>query len=173
MAEKTARRSSGLRITRDQKGYIDELFARNGGKLQPESLLLDAQKPKSPIHDLFTWNDRRGAHLNRLREASRVLRSYAVIKVKYSEAEGEIVRVEGPIAIKVKHTVEGPKEWTKREAVLRSDELTHFAMVDMIARVRAWNRQLKVFPKLLPLYEQLEAVISAFKIEGEKERAVN
>lgn len=173
MAEKTARKSGGLRITRDQKSYIDQLFAKGGGVLVPESLLLDAKRHESPLHDLFTWNDKRGAHLNRLREAARVLRSYAVIKVKYSTSDDSIVRVEGPIAIKVRHTQDGPKEWTKREAVLRSEELTSFAMADMIARVRAWNKQLKVFPKLVPLYEQLEAVIEAFKIDGKESRVAN
>lgn len=164
MKTKTAKESRNFRITREQKNHIDELFAKNGGKMSESLLLLDAKNAKSPIHDLFPWNDHEAGHLYRLRVAARVLRSYAVIKIKRSE--DSLVQVKGPIAIKVSPDGEAPKEWFKTPVVLASEDLSRRAIVDMISRVRTFNQQLRVFPQLVSLCDQLDAVILAYPIDG-------
>lgn len=168
---KTAQEHQRFRISREQKNYLDELFAKNGGRLSEDIVLGDAKSPKSPLHDLFPWNDKEAGYLYRLRVAARVLRSYAVIRVKPTEA-GEIVAVKGPIAIKVSPDGEAPKEWFKTTVVLANDDLSARAIADMISRVRTFQQQLRVFPQLIALCDQLDKVIAAYDVDDHKHDAV-
>jgi len=156
-------------ITREQKNHIDRLFAENGNTLLREQLLVDARREESPLHDLIPWDDREASHLYRLVVAGRILRSYSVMRVKYSVTQDTISQVMGPISIKVAHTEDGPKVHTLTRVVLERADLEARAMADMIARTRTWHKQLLVFPKLVDLHNQLEAVIAAYKIGVESE----
>ncbi|MCK9598346.1 MAG: hypothetical protein M0R06_04855 [Sphaerochaeta sp.] len=55
------------------------LKRRNDDILKPELVLEDAQKPSSPLHDCFEWNDTKAAQQHRLWQARMVINSIELV----------------------------------------------------------------------------------------------
>ena len=67
-------------ITRDLiRERLDELSAKNGGRVTPEAVVEDAKKPTSPLHSEFTWNVKEAAHEYWIEQARRLIRSVRIV----------------------------------------------------------------------------------------------
>ena len=67
------------KATRDAiAARLDKIASLNGGRLTPDSVLRDAQSPKSPLHDQFEWDDSAAAKQWRLSQARELIRSIRV-----------------------------------------------------------------------------------------------
>jgi hypothetical protein len=58
--------------------HIEEMKARNSGKITEEEVLEDARNPDSPLHPFFTWDPSLAARKHNLGEARLLIRSYEV-----------------------------------------------------------------------------------------------
>lgn len=65
----------GARITDGDARRLGEAIKSMGPGVTPESLLAAARKKRSPIHDLFEWDDEVAAEAYRLEQARYFLRS--------------------------------------------------------------------------------------------------
>ena len=65
----------GARLTNSEARVLGETIAGLGAGVTPESLLKAASKKRSPIHDLFEWDDAVAANEFRLDQARYYLRS--------------------------------------------------------------------------------------------------
>jgi hypothetical protein len=65
----------GSRLTHSEARVLGETIAALGGGITPEDLLKEARKKRSPIHDLFEWDDQVAAEAFRLEQARYFLRS--------------------------------------------------------------------------------------------------
>jgi len=75
----------------------DALYALadvNGGRLTPEAVLEAAKNDGHPAHHCFTWDDSEAAHLQRLHEARRLIRSVKV------EITTEHITIRAPIFVR-------------------------------------------------------------------------
>lgn len=57
--------------------HLQKLDQRDGG-LTPSAVIKDAQRPDSPLHDRFEWDDKLAAQGHRLEQARDLIRSFRV-----------------------------------------------------------------------------------------------
>jgi hypothetical protein len=65
---------------------LREVYEANDHVLTAEAVVVAATPHTHPLHHRFTWDDKLGAHLNRLREASDLIRS---VRVRFIRDEEE------------------------------------------------------------------------------------
>ena len=82
------------------------------GALTPEMVIQDAERPESPLHVYFEWDDTEAAHAYRNLQACQLIRK---INVTIKEAERRVVRV--PVAY-----AEPPKQEYKRIEKIMGDD---------------------------------------------------
>lgn len=56
------------------KAELLRIQSENGGILQPETVVMEARNPKSPLHSKFEWDDTDAAHEFRLLQARNLIR---------------------------------------------------------------------------------------------------
>lgn len=163
-------RTHTYQITPDQKAFIDELFARHGGKMTNEQVVAAAKPGSSPIHDLFIWDDKRAAYLYHLRTAGRIMRSYTGWTVEAETAHGSIPINATPIAVKVKETPEADPKWIDTMIAIQDDYMRTQLIEQRLRNVRHSLRQLLVLPELRDLHAILDDVITNYEIVPVKSR---
>jgi hypothetical protein len=57
---------------------LETIREKRDGVLTPEDVVSDARSAKSPLHGLFTWDDKEAAHQHRLMVARSIIRSVKV-----------------------------------------------------------------------------------------------
>ena len=137
--------SEKVRVTAAQRNYMKELMAKLGG-LHAEQLLKAAEPQDSPIHDLFTWNNRRAGHLYRLQEAARILRHYAPWLDKNKKESSKAASAKLPFAVKVKRHPEEVKKWVPLANALEDRYMRHQLIIDRVDRVSSAIEQLLAVP---------------------------
>lgn len=156
------------RTTPEQRTYIKTLFAKNGNAITSELLVKAAQAQDSPIHDLFTWDNRRAGHLYRLREAARILRSYtgwlpSVIKGKKKES---VPGFQIPMAVKVRPAPDEPFKNVQTANALEDEFMRRQVIIARIDGVKRSIKQLLIVPELKKLYAQLLEAIDSYPISS-------
>lgn len=77
-ARKRAEKVIGDRETSQDVIHRALLSLERDGRITPESVIVAAQNPKSPLHDRFEWDDSVAAHEHRLQQARGLIRSVMV-----------------------------------------------------------------------------------------------
>ena len=137
---------------------LEEIAARNRGRLDPHDVITDARDKESPLHSHFTWDNREAADKQRLHEARTLIRSVRVTYVENQTVHRTIAYVRDP----AKPSEEAGYVST---SVLRTDEdLARAALVDEFSRAAAAMRRAVDVAKALNLQsevaEQLRAIES-------------
>jgi hypothetical protein len=65
---------------------LERIRVLHGGKLKPDDILKSARATNSPIHGVFTWDDKRAAHQYRLSEARQLVRALVTVNERGAEA---------------------------------------------------------------------------------------
>lgn len=153
-----------VKATPAQLRYIRNLVdrAEDTKGFQPHDLVKAAEPSDSPIHDLLTWDNRRAAHLYRLRQAARLLRAYTGWVIRSDKKT--LTLSGGPIMV-LASTGEGEKAKYLKTSYALDNEYTR---KDLIARrisfIRGAIKQLLIVPELIDLHDQLAEVIAKYKI---------
>lgn len=61
------------------KEALAAIARKNGGLLTPNSVVLEARKKDSVLHDLFEWDEKKAAHAWRIDQARELIRSVKVV----------------------------------------------------------------------------------------------
>lgn len=165
--------SEKMRVTTHQRNYMKELMAKLGG-LTGEQLVKAAEPQDSPVHDLFTWNNRRAGHLYRLREAARILRHYAPWLNQSAQEAPKVPAAKLPFAVKVKRHPEDGKKWVPLANALEDRYMRHQLIIDRVDRVTSAIEQLLAVPELHRLHAKLKRIINSYmtKLMREKKAEV-
>lgn len=150
----------GARITDGDARLLGETIKGMGPGVTPETLLAEARKKRSPIHDLFEWDDQVAAEAYRLEQARYFLRSvwevpvdedgretseggrafYAVEVSDASErkskaffAAREIRDVPGAEAQILQRALEEAYQWKERHLRIKHHLADVFAAIDAVA----------------------------------------
>jgi hypothetical protein len=162
--------TESLRTTPEQRTYIRKLIEKRGNSITSEQLVMAAEPGDSPIHDLFTWNNRRAAHLYRLRQAARILRSYTgwlptVVKTSPGGKDDVLVAANKiPLAVKVRTSPDEDPKWVGTANALENEYMKQQVISDRLRRIKQALQQLLVVPELEDLYQQLTTVINRYKV---------
>lgn len=65
-------------ISAQAREAVRAIADTRGGLITPDAVVRAARSPSSPLHALFTWDNRKAAHAHRLNEARMLIRSVMV-----------------------------------------------------------------------------------------------
>jgi hypothetical protein len=72
-------------MSKPLRDVLAQIYAKHGF-LSKEVVLAESTPRNADLHDRFEWDDKAGAHANRLHQAGRMIRS---VKVVYKEPTGK------------------------------------------------------------------------------------
>lgn len=151
----TARR--GSRITAEQaERYGPRLAALQDaeGVIDPASVVEDARRASSPLHDAFEWDNDRAAEKYRLHQARRLLASIEVTIEEDSEAnEPQTVR-----AFYHVETPEHPRSYVALETVRANKSYRDQVVEDALRRLRLWRDRFEQYSDFRPVTRAIAVV---------------
>ena len=128
---------AGGRFNRDHvKVYQRELrrIKRKHGRLTTELIVREARPARSPLHECFTWDNTRAAHLYRMKEAGDLCR-YILVEVHERNADPEQYAVYYSV----------PSEGGGREYVTineaETEQMNGYIIDAARAKLRVWQRE--------------------------------
>ena len=133
---------------------LEQLIAENKQHLPAEKVVERAQDPLSPLHDAFTWDDTRAAHLQRLSEATHLLRSIQVTITTPRNKE---------VTMRMTVTREKPRQpgkyfYTTTEYALSDEELRAEVLRQAIRDLIAFRRKYAELSELAQVFTVIEKV---------------
>lgn len=121
------------------------------GILRPEDVIEAARSKSSPLHDFFTWDNRRAADAHRLNEARSLIRQVTV------EVSIDKVIVQAPYFIRDPSLA--PEQGYRSLGRLRNDEdLAREAILAEFQRAVGALRRAKAVAAALGMREEIEEV---------------
>ncbi|MCA9173904.1 MAG: hypothetical protein KDB14_05395 [Planctomycetales bacterium] len=137
-------------------GELEKIRANHGGELLPEHVVEAASRKRSPLHEVFDWDDKEAAHQWRLEQARSLIRAVVVYETE-SETEKPTraflsVRVESPTATRNVYK-------TTADALSNESDRLHVLRVAKgeLAAFRAKYRQLT---ELAKVFEAIDEALS-------------
>ena len=122
------------------------------GILTPEQVVEDAEDKKSPLHDLFQWNDGEAAKQYRLSQARNIINHFILVvhegdkeyetkawhSVKFVDSEGE-----------------NQRSYASMEVVQNNEQLREQVVANARRELSYWQRRYAEYKELLPEVRKL------------------
>ena len=144
---------------------LEQIAARNAGRLTPEDAINDARDEESPLHPHFTWDDSEAAHKQRRYEARQLIRSVRVMTVVNQTVMRTIAYVRDP-------SKPSDEAGYIATAILRTEEdLARAALVEEFSRAAAAMRRALDVARALHLEGEVKHQIE--EIEALKSRVIS
>lgn len=127
----------GSHVTIDAQSAGEEMErirVRQNGRLDQESVLAAARKPKSPLHPHFEWDNEKAAEAYRLDQAGHLIRCITVTVEKPNGGEA-------PVRAFVNVRREEDRSYTSIQHALSDDELRAQVVATAWAELEAWRRR--------------------------------
>jgi len=154
-------------ITTQIRERINDIAARNGGKIRPDDVVADARDPDSPLHDRFQWDVNKAAHAHWLDTARELIRAVRVTITTDTTVVSSVAYVRDP-------SVDADEQGYVSVATLRSDEdLAREAIVYEFARANgalARAREVAAALNLRSEVDRLIAGVNRAKAKAEKRK---
>lgn len=134
-------------------GETVDRITSNEGYCAPARLVDAARKDTSPIHNLFTWDNKVAADKWRTHEARQIINALTVTM----QMNGE--QVSAPAFLSVGHVVatqDAGEGYRPLSVVISDDAFAREAMADVVMRLRAIRRRYETIEALSPLWKVLE-----------------
>lgn len=144
--------SSRLPAARAQKigEHLNTLAVR--GALTAESVLVDAKKKRSPIHDLFEWDDTEAACKYRLDQARHLLRS---VEVVYHKTPQQVEPVRAFVTIRDCDAAES-SEYMRTITVLSTPEHRQALLSQARKEMREWAARYRHLSELAAVVDAID-----------------
>jgi len=151
---------------RISKSIIDELLDLNKtNNLTPERIVNRASNPKSPLHNLFDWNDSIAATKWRLQQA-RVL----VNEVKVIIEQKEYFAFENvSVNLSIEDT-ESLRVYKPVTEILGTEELRKQVIKSALDHLAYWERQNEKYSELVPIIKSAERVRKKLERQWQKKK---
>ncbi len=148
---------------------IEKLAALSPDGLCATEALVDAAKPaKSPLHPLFSWDNKTAGDLWRKQEARQIILSVSIVK---ENKDGEPKRVQAPAFINIRKPSIGDggpasRGYMTTAAVISDKELYRQALTTALAAVRSLQRRFETLTELKPLWAALDKVAADLGVDA-------
>jgi hypothetical protein len=132
---------------------MERIRVRQNGRLDQESVLAAARKPKSPLHPHFEWDDGKAAEAYRINQAGELIRWITVTVEKPNG--GEV-----PVRAFVNVKREEDRSYTSIQHALSDEDLRAQVVAQAWAELEAWRKryaELQEFATLFATIEQARA----------------
>jgi hypothetical protein len=138
---------------------LNTIAARNGGLLLPQDVVAAARNPKSPIHDLFEWDDSEAGHRYRLIQARVLIR----VAVTVLPTETKDVRVRAFVSLSTDRREEGGYRATVD--VMKNDASRRQMLADAFAELDSFRKKFERLRELNEVLSAIDNVLAAQKPE--------
>lgn len=130
---------------------LERIRKEQDGRLTPQSVVESARSRKSPLHDVFEWDDAAAAHKHRLQFASMLICS--VVSVVEGKSDGQPTR-------HFVSVVQGEKE--ARTYTTMAHAMSDSALRDQVLRramteAKQWKRRYLDYQELAQIFSAIEA----------------
>jgi predicted house-cleaning noncanonical NTP pyrophosphatase (MazG superfamily) len=139
---------------------LERIKNRDDGHLTAEAVVADAKRKKSPLHDLFDWDDASAAYQHRLEWARSIIRHVKIV-VKSQKKEPKCVRA-------FVHLKENGGGYQGIVEVLSNEEKTHKLLHQALDEAIAWKKRYEELQELAPVFASITKVIEQVNREKEK-----
>lgn len=127
-----------------------------GGACQPRELVEAARPARSPIHDLFEWNDKRAGEAFRLSQAGYYIRHIVV----------EVVVKDNPRNVRAFHSVnvvvsedEVERRYMALPLVLKNANASGQVVARAQAELESWRERYETYREVFaPVFDAIESV---------------
>lgn len=154
-------------ITNQIRTRINEIAARNSGRIRPDDVVADARDPSSPLHERFEWDVEKAAQAHWLDTARELIRAVRVTITTDTTIVSSVAYVRDP-------TMESDEQGYVSVASLRDDQdLAREAIVYEFARAAGALRRAREVAAALNMQKEVESLISRVervKAKAEKSR---
>ena len=140
---------------------IGALIEQNNGQVDRQSILEDARKKRSPLHDFFEWDDAEAANQYRLDQARYLLRNILVV-VKIDDEQEEEVRAFHSVVV----TADGSDEAHERayvqiDRVLTESELKEQVIDQALKALISWKKKYQQYKELAVVVKAIDVLQGA------------
>ncbi len=158
----------GARLNRTQaRKYGKRIYelADMGVEITPQSLLDDAKRKSSPLHDYVEWNDKAAAHMWRIEQMKYLSRSIEVIEVDDDEQE-----VIAPILISIPTGPE-TRQYIPTHEVMADPDFRQQAVLQAAHELRAAADKYEYMKELASLCRNIQGRVKTVIEAINKSRA--
>lgn len=117
---------------------LEDIAARNGGKVTPMQVVDEARNPESVLHDSFEWDDSVAAEQFRLIQAQKLIREFTVTIVSNGE-EIEVPAFIGVSSDRCGRSANNP--YRRAEDVAKAPDLLEIAEKDALGQLVALRKR--------------------------------
>lgn len=129
---------------------INALAARDGGRLTPETVVLAARDPASPLHDFFDWDNATAAHKHRIEESRRLIRTVTLTFTVEQQQVRTVAYVHDPAC------APGDQGYISVNRVRTDADLAREVLVNEFSRVTAAMNRAKSLSAVLGLADEVD-----------------
>jgi hypothetical protein len=146
----------------DTKGLeeiLSELARKHGGKLTAETVLKSAEKPTSPLHHHFQWDDSAAARQYRLIQASQLIRR---VRITYVTPENKTLNVRAYVNVTpeaIEHEDESPRgHYVPFETAMTIPNYREQLLANARRDAETFRQKYSSLEEVLPVIEAMKAI---------------
>ena len=137
---------------------LKKIAQDHGGILYPEDVVNSARDPKSPLHDVFEWDDGIAAEQYRLEQARRLIRVQVIIEPRKHKM------IRAYISLTPARVQEGG--YTPIQTIMSNKKLYEQMKADAARELEVFNQKYARIEELNPVFEAAEKFIIKVKKKG-------
>ena len=128
---------------------LNEITERQGGKIKPIDVVNEARSKKSPLHEVFDWDNNSAAEKYRIEQARHLI-NHITVEIQY---DGQKEDIKGWVSVN-----ETPNEKTLNkvyittEKVLSEPELRQQLLIEAIEEAEYWTGKWKQYRELSSIF---------------------
>lgn len=155
------------------KEVIDELLSIQQEKgLTPEQIVQSAKSKRSPLHNLFEWDDSVAGEKFRLAQARIIVNEVKVVieNKEYYAFENVAVSVPCGSESVSESSIETKREYMPVVQILSDEELRQQVIRSALNHLSYWNKQNKKYSELAPIIKTAERVRKKIEKQWQKKQ---
>lgn len=136
---------------------LNEIEARNGGRLTPDAVVEDAKQKSSPLHNQFEWDTKKAAYSHWIEQARTLITSVKIIERTETTTVKSVYWIRDPSAA-------GTEQGYVSIKTLRSDkEAARAALVDAFSAAGDLLRRAKNLAVVLEMETEVDALLKGVR----------
>lgn len=135
--------------------HLEKIRAKNGGYLRPINVLSDARSEKSPLHNVFEWDDSAAGEKYRLQQASEILRSIEKIEVRVINGKDRDFRERAYLSVPVENA-DSKRVYMEAIEVMQSPRRREDFLREALNLAEQWRRNYERYVEFAKICEAIE-----------------
>jgi len=122
---------------------IKRITTKSGGKVKPETVIMESKKKSAPLHPMFDWNETEAAHNWRKAQARGILGN--LVQVEIINNEPEKVRSMVCVAVRDENDESQGKAYMPIQDAMNDPEYRQQVINEARSELEGWQRRFKAY----------------------------